>query len=168
MSLVERYHAEHKARLARLGADFVSPPRFAPEPVKAAPAIPPPRKVIVPINPVPFYRQMWFWNLVNAPLCSEDYRPSVKRILDVVSRHYGVSVIDLVSARRTAQVVLPRQVAMYLACTLTVLSLPQIGRAIGGRDHTTVLHGRRKIERYKNIYAEMAAIIDELSREIRG
>jgi chromosomal replication initiator protein len=50
------------------------------------------------------------------------------------------------SSRRTANVVRPRQIAMYLAKTLTLRSLPEIGRRFGGRDHTTVLHAVRKIE----------------------
>ena len=50
------------------------------------------------------------------------------------------------SARRTANVVRPRQVAMYLSKVMTLRSLPEIGRRFGGRDHTTVLHAVRKIE----------------------
>jgi chromosomal replication initiator protein len=50
------------------------------------------------------------------------------------------------SCGRTANVVRPRQIAMYLAKTLTLRSLPEIGRRFGGRDHTTVLHAVRKIE----------------------
>ena len=53
--------------------------------------------------------------------------------------------MDMRSARRTANIVRPRQVAMYLAKTLTLRSLPEIGRRFGGRDHTTVLHAVRKI-----------------------
>ena len=53
---------------------------------------------------------------------------------------------DILSSRRTAVVVKPRQVAMFLAKTLTMRSLPEIGRRFGGRDHTTVLHAVRKIE----------------------
>ncbi len=73
-------------------------------------------------------------------------RIRVEDILRVVSKHYGVSRADLLSSRRTANVVRPRQIAMYLAKTLTLRSLPEIGRRFGGRDHTTVLHAVRKIE----------------------
>ena len=73
-------------------------------------------------------------------------RIRVEDILRIVSKHYGVSRADLLSARRTANVVRPRQIAMYLAKTLTLRSLPEIGRRFGGRDHTTVLHAVRKIE----------------------
>jgi chromosomal replication initiator protein len=73
-------------------------------------------------------------------------RIRVEDILRVVSKHYGVSRSDLLSSRRTANVVRPRQIAMYLAKVLTLRSLPEIGRRFGGRDHTTVLHAVRKIE----------------------
>ena len=73
-------------------------------------------------------------------------RIRVEDILRIVAKHYGVSRADLLSSRRTANVVRPRQIAMYLAKTLTLRSLPEIGRRFGGRDHTTVLHAVRKIE----------------------
>jgi chromosomal replication initiator protein len=73
-------------------------------------------------------------------------RIRVEDILRVVSKHYNVTRADLLSSRRTANVVRPRQIAMYLAKVLTLRSLPEIGRRFGGRDHTTVLHAVRKIE----------------------
>ncbi|MCX7319376.1 MAG: chromosomal replication initiator protein DnaA [Hyphomicrobiales bacterium] len=76
----------------------------------------------------------------------EPKRIKIEDIQRVVARQYHVSRSDLLSSRRTANVVRPRQVAMYLAETLTLRSLPEIGRRFGGRDHTTVLHAVRKIE----------------------
>lgn len=76
----------------------------------------------------------------------EPRRVKVEDILKLVATHYNVSKQDILSSRRTAIVVKPRQVAMYLAKTLTLRSLPEIGRRFGGRDHTTVLHAVRKIE----------------------
>ncbi|MGH6789758.1 MAG: chromosomal replication initiator protein DnaA [Pseudolabrys sp.] len=76
----------------------------------------------------------------------EPKRVKIEDIQRVVARQYNVSRSDLLSSRRTAHVVRPRQVAMYLAKTLTLRSLPEIGRRFGGRDHTTVLHAVRKIE----------------------
>lgn len=76
----------------------------------------------------------------------EPKRVKIEDIQRVVARQYNVSRSDLLSSRRTANVVRPRQVAMYLAKTLTLRSLPEIGRRFGGRDHTTVLHAVRKIE----------------------
>ncbi|HEY8136227.1 MAG TPA: helix-turn-helix domain-containing protein [Methylocystis sp.] len=71
---------------------------------------------------------------------------AISDVIDVVCEHFKCSKIDLRSARRTAKVIAPRQIAMYLARKLTEKSLPQIGQALGGRDHTTVIHGANKVE----------------------
>jgi chromosomal replication initiator protein len=76
----------------------------------------------------------------------EPKRVRVEEILNLVSAHFNVARADLLSSRRTASVVRPRQIAMYLSRTLTLRSLPEIGRRFGGRDHTTVLHAVRKVE----------------------
>ncbi|TFF19961.1 chromosomal replication initiator protein DnaA [Jiella endophytica] len=73
-------------------------------------------------------------------------RVRIEDILKFVSRHYNVTRTDILSSRRTKTIVRPRQIAMYLAKTMTPRSLPEIGRRFGGRDHTTVLHAVRKIE----------------------
>jgi chromosomal replication initiator protein len=72
-------------------------------------------------------------------------RVTFEQIMATVSTYYEVSEADLLSPRRTRSVALPRQVLMYLARAMTDMSLPQIGEAIGGRDHTTVMHGCDKI-----------------------
>ena len=77
---------------------------------------------------------------------AEPKRIRIEEIQRVVARHYNVSKQDLLSNRRTRTIVKPRQIAMYLAKTMTPRSLPEIGRRFGGRDHTTVLHAVRKIE----------------------
>jgi chromosomal replication initiator protein len=64
-------------------------------------------------------------------------------------------------------VVRPRQVAMYLAKTLTLRSLPEIGRRFGGRDHTTVLHAVRKIENLVNNDNTLAEEIEALKRQLQ-
>jgi chromosomal replication initiator protein len=76
----------------------------------------------------------------------EPRRVKIEDIQKLVANHYSVTRADILSSRRTATVVKPRQVAMYLAKALTLRSLPEIGRRFGGRDHTTVLHAVRKIE----------------------
>ncbi|MCC6949241.1 MAG: chromosomal replication initiator protein DnaA [Bradyrhizobiaceae bacterium] len=91
-------------------------------------------------------------------------RIRVEDILRIVAKHYGVSRADLLSSRRTANVVRPRQIAMYLAKTLTLRSLPEIGRRFGGRDHTTVLHAVRKIEGLVQGDKGLADEIDALKR----
>ncbi len=73
-------------------------------------------------------------------------RVKIEDIQKLVATHFNVSRADILSSRRTANVVRPRQIAMYLAKIMTPRSLPEIGRRFGGRDHTTVLHAVRKIE----------------------
>lgn len=92
----------------------------------------------------------------------------VDTVIRVVARHYEVQVADILSQRRTANVVKPRQVAMYLAKMLTLRSLPEVGRRFAGRDHTTVLHAVRKIDRLIATDAALAAEVQALASAIRG
>ncbi len=94
-------------------------------------------------------------------------RVKIEDIQRVVARQYNVSRADLLSSRRTANVVRPRQVAMYLAKTLTLRSLPEIGRRFGGRDHTTVLHAVRKIENLVGNDSMLAEEIEVLKRQLQ-
>jgi hypothetical protein len=88
--------------------------------------------------------------------------PSLDDITTVVCEHFKVTPLDLESDRRTHAVVWPRQVWAYLARILTPSSFPQIGRHLGGRDHTTVLHGYDKVKRLiltdRSIGAEVGAV----------
>jgi chromosomal replication initiator protein len=98
---------------------------------------------------------------------AEPKRVRIEDIQRVVARQYNVSRADLLSSRRTANVVRPRQVAMYLAKILTLRSLPEIGRRFGGRDHTTVLHAVRKIETLANNDSAFAEEIESLKRQLQ-
>jgi chromosomal replication initiator protein len=89
----------------------------------------------------------------------EPRRVKIEDIQKLVASHYSVSRADILSSRRTATVVKPRQVAMYLSKALTLRSLPEIGRRFGGCDHTTVLHAVRKIE---GLSASDTALREEL------
>ncbi|MFC5069554.1 chromosomal replication initiator protein DnaA [Flaviflagellibacter deserti] len=94
----------------------------------------------------------------------EPKRVKIEDIQRIVARHYNVSRADILSARRTATVVRPRQIAMYLAKVLTLRSLPEIGRRFGGRDHTTVLHAVRKIDGLLKSDNSLAEDVDLLKR----
>jgi chromosomal replication initiator protein len=98
---------------------------------------------------------------------AEPKRVRIEDIQKVVARQYNVSRADLLSSRRTANVVRPRQVAMYLAKILTLRSLPEIGRRFGGRDHTTVLHAVRKIEALAGNDSGFAEEIEALKRQLQ-
>ncbi|WP_244606582.1 chromosomal replication initiator protein DnaA [Arsenicitalea aurantiaca] len=94
----------------------------------------------------------------------EARRVRIEDILRVVSRHYKVQRNDLLSSRRSRDVVRPRQIAMYLAKALTSRSLPEIGRRFGGRDHTTVLHSVRKVEQMMKDDGDLCQDIELLKR----
>jgi chromosomal replication initiator protein len=97
----------------------------------------------------------------------EPRRIRIEEIQKVVARHYNVTKHDLLSARRTRTVVRPRQIAMYLAKTMTPRSFPEIGKRFGGRDHTTVLHAVRKIEGMVAADETLAHEIEFLRRVIQ-
>jgi chromosomal replication initiator protein len=78
-------------------------------------------------------------------LKAQDRRVMIDDIQRKVADHFGISVTDMSSVRRTQAVARPRQVAMYLAKQLTSRSLPEIGRKFGNRDHTTVMHAVSRV-----------------------
>ena len=91
-------------------------------------------------------------------------RPPIRKIQTIVARFYGIDLIEIFSQRRHASIVFPRQVAMYLSNRLTTRSLPEIGRCFGGRDHTTIIHGVRKIKARRETDPDLAAQLAELER----
>ncbi|MFM2422388.1 MAG: Chromosomal replication initiator protein DnaA, partial [Pseudomonadota bacterium] len=97
----------------------------------------------------------------------DNHRTKIEDIIRVISRHYGVSKQDILSERRHRSIVWPRQVGMYLAKQLTSRSLPEIGRRFGDRDHTTVLHAIRKVEREIEANPRVAEEIEELKRQLQ-
>lgn len=94
--------------------------------------------------------------------------PDIRRVLDVVAEAYGMTRHDLVGAGRTKPVVEPRHAAMWLARKLTNHSLPAIGRAIGRRDHTTVLSGIRRIQARASTNPDFAARLGALAALIQS
>jgi chromosomal replication initiator protein len=97
----------------------------------------------------------------------EPKRVKIEDIQKLVASRYNVSRSDILSERRTAAVVRPRQIAMYLSKALTLRSLPEIGRRFGGRDHTTVLHAVRKIEKALGEDAAMSEEVELLKRMLQ-
>lgn len=82
-------------------------------------------------------------------LAAQDKQVRIENIQKTVSEYYKIKVSDLLSKRRNRSIARPRQIAMALAKELTSRSLPEIGEAFGGKDHTTVLHACRKIKELK-------------------
>ncbi len=95
-------------------------------------------------------------------------RVTIDEIQKLVSAHFELKPLDLISARRARAVARPRQIAMYLAKRLTTRSLPEIGRKFGGRDHSTVIHAVRKIEELRDSDRDIDAAVRVLMRELEG
>jgi hypothetical protein len=139
--LLDRLHHEHTERRRR----WFAPP--APE------GEPPPPKPEQPMQTAPEPIDLELYRLVQraeqiaagAGVESLAPRPTCKLIRAIVAGFYRLPVTELLAQRRDRAVVWPRHVAIYLCCTMTTHSLPHIGRAFGGRDHTTVLHAKRRI-----------------------
>lgn len=92
--------------------------------------------------------------------------PTVAEILELVSRETGVSLLDLRSHRRSRQCARPRQLAMWLVRHTTLLTFPQIGRALD-RDHTTVMHAIHKIDELRAISRPTRELSDRLLSMLR-
>ncbi len=95
-------------------------------------------------------------------------RISIDEIQTRVSDHYRIRKAEMTSARRAREVARPRQVAMYLSKQLTPRSLPEIGRRFGGRDHTTVIHAVRQIEKLRAQDPELDSDIRLLTRQLES
>ena len=93
---------------------------------------------------------------------------SIRRIVRFVSEQEHIPIIDLMSARRTQNIVRPRQIVHYLARKLTLKSLPEIGRHVGSRDHTTILHSVRKIEWLRTTDLVLDEKLNRYTEMLRG
>ena len=83
-------------------------------------------------------------------LSLQERQLTIEHIQKTVAAYYKIRVSDLLSSKRDRRVTMPRHMAMYLSKELTSHSLPSIGDAFGGRDHTTVLHACKKISSLKD------------------
>jgi len=101
-------------------------------------------------------------------LRASDRKISIEEIQRRVAEHYNIRLGDLIGPRRLRQLARPRQVAMYLSKQLTSRSLPEIGRRFGGRDHTTIIHGVRKIEELMAQDSQLADDIELLRRALEA
>ena len=99
-------------------------------------------------------------------LRASERKITVEEIQRKVAEHYNIRMSDLVGPKRVRTYARPRQVAMYLAKQLTSRSLPEIGRRFGGRDHTTVIHGVRRVEELKQQDGQIAEDIELLRRAL--
>lgn len=146
----------HKARSA--AAPKMPPPAPAPEPESIE--RPPVEKI--------GNREVTRLADIASPAMSDGAQIEIRQIQQIVAARYRVEVAEIKSTRRNAFVMLPRHIAYALARRLTDKSLPTIGRAFGGRDHSTILHAIRKVEARASADTEFANELGHLERVITG
>ena len=101
-------------------------------------------------------------------LAIQDRQISIDNIQRLVAEYYNIKISDILSKRRSRTIARPRQMAMFLAKELTNHSLPEIGEAFGGRDHTTVLHACKRIAELKESSADVSEDYRNLGRLLSG
>ncbi|MDQ2094014.1 chromosomal replication initiator protein DnaA [Rhodalgimonas zhirmunskyi] len=101
-------------------------------------------------------------------LRASERKITIEEIQRKVSEHYNIRLSDMIGPKRVRSFARPRQVAMFLCKQLTSRSLPEIGRRFGGRDHTTVMHGVRKIEELRQQDAQIEEDIELLRRALEA
>ena len=175
MSLVDVYHAEHKARLARMGGIA--------QPAPVAPVKPKPKKSDVEDDRIAallgdLERMSAQLDRVIATVRDQasviasiskhvvEVSPRFTEIMDAVCAFYHVSHTDLASARRTGELIRPRQVSYYLGRKMTGLSFPQMAARLGDRDHTTLLWGANKIARQIKTDGGLAEEVDAIEAKV--
>ena len=123
-----------------------------------------------------------FSSLTGTPLTVDAARETLKDIVaqndasrpvqipdiqEVVARHFNLDLKDMKSKRRTDAIAFPRQIAMYLARTLTECSTTEIGDAFGGKDHTTVMHACNKIKTKMQSDPYFTALVNKITQQVR-
>jgi len=101
-------------------------------------------------------------------LRANDRRLTIEEIQRKVAEHYNIRLADMIGPKRVRTIARPRQVAMYLAKQLTLRSLPEIGRRFGGRDHTTIMHGVRRIGELMATDSQLSDDLQLLRRLLQG
>lgn len=104
-------------------------------------------------------------NILSDIIRANDRKVSVEDIQKKVSDYYSIRLADMYSDKRSKQIAVPRQIAMYITKQMTKLSLPDIGRKFGGRDHATVIHAIKKIA---NLIKEDSAVDSDIKSIIKS
>ena len=101
---------------------------------------------------------------IISPNAQREVTPNL--IIQIVSDHFGITPLDISSQKRTKEIVYPRQIVMYLCRNMTETPLQSIGRILGGRDHTTIIHGAEKIAADMNKDENLKNTIEILKKKI--
>ncbi len=102
--------------------------------------------------------------LADLKLVQKDRGLQISKIQEVVANYFQTSTTELKGKRRVRQIVVPRQIAMYLSRELTDASLPKIGQEFGGKDHTTVMHAYEKISRQIKTDSDVKTAVFDLKQ----
>lgn len=145
MSVIESLHQARKARLKRMAVSVRS--RYLPD---------------------RDYERAWAFEIMGLVDSSPHRRPRVIEIQRAAARHFSVELNDILSDRRDRKIALARHVAMYLARDLTLKSFQDIGSRFGARDHSTVVHGVKRIEAKLLFDAELTADVGRIRVELEG
>ena len=127
-------------------------------------------------------RLVAFSNMTGRPITPELCEEAMKGVLDqkrhkqvtaelimnTASDFYGLTLNDLTGPTRKREITVPRQIAMYLTREMTGMSLPQIGNAFGGRDHTTVMHSCKTVEAAMVTNPNLRLVVDEIKRLVKN
>lgn len=165
---VLRLHEERKARLARMGSWQNKP--VVPLPIRDTP-VPPPKVVLTEVQETKAQEQVfgwakpprhrgWFWMVDK----TDAETLKVHHVLKAVAAYYERSPTQILSDRRTADIVRPRMVTCYVARKVTAASLTTIGKVLG-KDHTTVMHAVKKLSPTAHEDGEIQQIINALIEE---
>lgn len=158
--IIETRAARHR-RVARGASAALAALRSAALPAKPNPAAKPAPTYVPP------YEVMWFYDLVEMRpkrVIADHSTPSLRLIQHATCEHFRISRSDLISHRRHAAVCFARHVSYYLAKEMTTLTLTEIGRLSGRRDHSTITHGTQKIA---TLIARDAGVANHV-REVRA
>jgi Bacterial dnaA protein helix-turn-helix len=147
LAAMERHKSFHAAIAAKAVPERPAPRVAVPKPEKAA------LKHVTYFKPLPVTEPSIVWPVIPIESASDAPEEAVvirgerpiRRIIRTVARDYYVTIDDILSERRTKDIVIPRHIAMFLSKEMTNSSLPDIGRRFGKRDHTTVLNAIRRI-----------------------
>ena len=122
------------------------------------------------LSPIVYYLKK---NKANVSICNfnvlqsfSENKITIENIQKTVCNNYKISKNEMLSPRRSRYLVRPRQIAMYLAKTLTSKSLPDIGREFSNRDHTTVIHSVKKIEKLLKTDENLNKNLEKLKSDI--
>lgn len=167
MSLVAELHNAHKTRQHRIAVAAEALKSRKRAEAETAQIVAPEDHCKAQDEWIEAHNKYWFSIISSANVCKSG-APTIRTIQRAVCDVYGVKMNDLLSARRTWDIVLPRHVSMYLAKELTGLSYPRIGRATGDRDHTVGIYAYKKIKSLIGCDPKLAANVSYLISILTG